>query len=94
MQNGKAGSYFWARAGPAAEIDAIAKIAKAKRRIGTFLAIDGTASAHCNRPAMLIPINSPWRYPARMQRQLTGTSNSEQQQWSPGFDIRVSRAGG
>ena len=66
MQNGKAGSYFWARAGPAAETDAIAKIAKAKRRIGTFLAIDGTASAHGNTPAMLIPVNSPWRYPARV----------------------------
>jgi len=44
MQNGKAGSYFWAWAGPAAETDAIAKIAKAKPRIGIFLTIGDAAS--------------------------------------------------
>jgi hypothetical protein len=71
MQNGKAGSYFWARAGPAAETDAIAKIAKAKRRIGIFLTIDGTASAQPNRPAMLIPVNSRSRGPSSAQLPLT-----------------------
>src|SRR3982751_5055992 len=37
MQNGKSGSYFWARAGPAADIATIAKIPKARRRIESSL---------------------------------------------------------
>jgi len=51
MQNGKFGSYVCARAGPVAETDTIANIAKAKRRIETFLTIDRTASARATRPA-------------------------------------------
>jgi len=71
MQNGKAGSYFWAWAGPAAETDAIAKIAKAKRRIGIFLTIGDTASAQPHRPAMLIPVNSRSRGPSSAPRYIT-----------------------
>ena len=58
MQNGKFGSYVCARAGPVAETDTIANIAKAKRRIETFLIIHGTAPAHATTAAMLIPVNS------------------------------------
>jgi hypothetical protein len=52
MQIGKAGSYVWARACPAAETIPIAKIAKARMRIGTSFEF-GTISAH-----ILISVNS------------------------------------
>jgi hypothetical protein len=43
MQNGKAGSYLWACAGPAAESVPIVKIIMARIRIGASSRADGTA---------------------------------------------------
>ena len=46
MQIGKAGSYVWARACPAAETVPIAKIANARMRIGTPFEFGTISSAH------------------------------------------------